>query len=163
MAYSRAHASGLWQFIPATGKRYDLAQNSWYDGRRDIVASTEAALDYLQKLYEMHGDWHLALAAYNWGEGNVARAIDNNQKARAGRLREPQDAGRDAELPAEAAGAEEHHPRPRSLRHRPRPDPEPPYFAVFTRTRDIDVRLAAKLAEMPVDEFLALNPSTTGR
>jgi membrane-bound lytic murein transglycosylase D len=60
MAYSRAHASGLWQFIPGTGRRYELQQNWWYDGRRDIVDSTAAALDYLTRLYELHGDWHLA-------------------------------------------------------------------------------------------------------
>jgi len=65
MAYSRAHASGLWQFIPGTGRRFELQQNWWYDGRRDIVESTKAALDYLTFLYEMHGDWHLALASYN--------------------------------------------------------------------------------------------------
>src|SRR5213079_2402110 len=82
MAYSRAHASGLWQFIPSTGKRYELQQNSWYDARRDILASTTAALDYLQFLYEMHGDWHLALASYNWGENAVARAIAKNRAAK---------------------------------------------------------------------------------
>ncbi|HMA09448.1 MAG TPA: transglycosylase SLT domain-containing protein, partial [Ramlibacter sp.] len=79
MAYSRSHASGLWQFIPSTGKNYNLQQNPWYDGRRDIVASTGAALDYLQYLYEMHGDWYLALASYNWGENAVARAIEKNR------------------------------------------------------------------------------------
>ncbi len=79
MAYSRAHASGLWQFIPGTGKRYELAQNWWYDGRRDIVASTSAALDYLKDVYDMHGDWHLALASYNWGENAVARALEKNR------------------------------------------------------------------------------------
>jgi len=79
MAYSRAHASGLWQFIPSTGKHYNLQQNRWYDARRDIIASTNAALDYLQFLYEMHGDWQLALASYNWGENAVARAIEDNR------------------------------------------------------------------------------------
>jgi membrane-bound lytic murein transglycosylase D len=78
-AYSRAHASGLWQFIPATGKRFNLEQNWWRDERRDIVASTNAALDYLQSIYDMHGDWHLALASYNWGEGAVKRAIVKNE------------------------------------------------------------------------------------
>src|SRR6185369_17277021 len=81
MAYSRAHAAGLWQFIPATGKRFNLEQSWWYDERRDIVESTSAALDYLQWLYEMHGDWHLALASYNWGEGAVSRAIARNRKS----------------------------------------------------------------------------------
>ena len=78
MAYSRSHASGLWQFIPATGKRFNLEQTWWQDQRRDVVASTGAALEYLQTIYEMHGDWHLALASYNWGEGAVKRAIEKN-------------------------------------------------------------------------------------
>ena len=75
VAYSRAHASGIWQFIPSTGKMYGLQQNFWYDGRRDETAATNAALDYLEKLYEMFGSWDLALAAYNWGEGAVSRSI----------------------------------------------------------------------------------------
>ena len=79
MAYSRAHASGMWQFIPSTGKTYQLDQNWWMDQRRDIIASTSAALDYLQSIYEMHGDWHLALTSYNWGENTVARAINKNK------------------------------------------------------------------------------------
>ena len=126
MAYSRAHASGLWQFIPGTGKRFELEQNWWYDARRDIVESTNAALDYLTKLYEMHGDWQLALASYNWGENAVARAIAKNQAAGL-----PTDyaslthAGGNPALHPEAAGAEEHHRQPRALRHRARPDPEP--------------------------------------
>ncbi len=78
MAYSRAHASGLWQFIPSTGKHYNLTQDPWVDERRDVIASTNAALDYLQRIYEMHGDWHLALASYNWGEGAVQRALKRN-------------------------------------------------------------------------------------
>ena len=80
-AYSRVGAAGVWQFMPATGRLYGLEQNWWYDGRRDIVASTRAALDYLERLYDYFGDWHLAFAAYNAGEGNVGRAIKRNQKA----------------------------------------------------------------------------------
>lgn len=78
-AYSHAKASGLWQFIPSTGKRFYLEQNYWVDERRDIAASTEAALAYLQNIYDMHGDWHLALASYNWGEGAVGRAVSKNE------------------------------------------------------------------------------------
>jgi membrane-bound lytic murein transglycosylase D len=159
MAYSRAHASGLWQFIPGTGRRFDLQQNWWYDGRRDVVESTKAALDYLTFLYEMHGDWHLALASYNWGEGAVARAIAKNRAAR---------------LPTDYASlsmpVETRHyvPKLQALKNiiaNPAPlgialgtIPNQPYFATYTKLRDIDVQLAAKLAEMPVEQFIALNP-----
>ena len=159
MAYSRAHASGLWQFIPGTGKRYELKQNWWYDGRRDVVASTSAALDYLKDVYDMHGDWHLALASYNWGENAVARAIARNRKE-----------GKPADylslpMPRETRG---YVPKLQALKNliaNPATHgialqaiPNEPYFAVITKTRDIDVLLAAKLAEIPVDEFIALNP-----
>jgi membrane-bound lytic murein transglycosylase D len=159
MAYSRAHASGLWQFIPGTGKRYELAQNWWYDGRRDIVASTSAALDYLKDIYDMHGDWHLALASYNWGENAVARALEKNRVARL-----PLDYS-NINMPQETR---HYVPKLQALKNiiaNPKlfaldldPIPNQPYFATITKTRDIDVRLAAKLAEMPVEEFIALNP-----
>jgi membrane-bound lytic murein transglycosylase D len=159
MAYSRAHASGLWQFIPGTGKRFELEQNWWYDARRDIVESTNAALDYLTKLYEMHGDWHLALASYNWGENAVARAIAKN---RAGG--KPTDYASLA-MPPETR---QYVPKLQALKNiinNPEPFgidigpiPNQPYFATVTKLKDIDVQLAARLAEMPVEEFIALNP-----
>ena len=81
LAHSPSRASGICQFIPSTGKRYGLKQNWWYDGRRDIVASTDAALDYLESLHKrFNGNWFHALAAYNSGEGNVERAIRKNKK-----------------------------------------------------------------------------------
>jgi membrane-bound lytic murein transglycosylase D len=159
MAYSRAHASGLWQFIPGTGRRYDLAQNWWYDGRRDIIASTEAALGYLKDVYDMHGDWHLALASYNWGENAVARALAKNKAA-----------GLPLDYSSLTMPAETRHyvPKLQALKNvigNPQlfgidlePIPNQPYFAEVTKTRDIDVRLAAKLAEMSVEDFMALNP-----
>ncbi len=159
MAYSRAHASGLWQFIPGTGKRYELTQNWWYDGRRDIVASTAAALDYLHDVYQMHGDWHLALASYNWGENAVARALEKNRAAKL-----PLDFS-SLSMPLETR---QYVPKLQALKNiiaNPaafgidlEPIPNQIYFATVTKTRDIDVRLAAKLAEMPVEEFIALNP-----
>ncbi len=159
MAYSRAHASGLWQFIPSTGRNYNLDQNWWYDARRDILASTTAALDYLQQLHEMFGDWHLALAAYNMGENGVQRAIDKNKKKKRATdyksLPMPRETRRYVPTlqalknivadPA-AAGVELD------------PIPDAPYFVTVTLTRDIDLDVAAKLAEMPVDELVALNP-----
>jgi membrane-bound lytic murein transglycosylase D len=159
MAYSRAHASGIWQFIPGTGKRYELTQNWWYDGRRDIVASTNAALDYLTYVYEMHGDWHLALASYNWGENAVKRAIARNRRAK-----KPTDY-MSLRMPRETR---QYVPKLQAMKNiiaNPEPygislDPIPnePYFAVVTETPDIDVQIAAALAEMPVEEFIALNP-----
>ncbi len=79
-AYSNMKAAGLWQFMPRTGTHFNLQQTRWYDGRLDIIASTNAALDYLQYLHNMFGDWPLALAAYNSGEGTVKRAIEQNKK-----------------------------------------------------------------------------------
>jgi membrane-bound lytic murein transglycosylase D len=159
MAYSRAHASGLWQFIPGTGRRYELKQNWWYDARRDIVDSTAAALEYLKDLYDMHGDWHLALASYNWGENAVARALEKNRAA-----------GLPLDYSSLTMPLETRHyvPKLQALKAivstpevfgiELEPIPNRPYFATVTKTRDIDVRLAARLAEMPVEEFVALNP-----
>ena len=159
MAYSRAHASGIWQFIPGTGKRYELQQNWWYDGRRDIVASTNAALDYLTYVYEMHGDWHLALASYNWGENAVRRAIAKNRKAR-----KPTDYT-SLRMPRETR---QYVPKLQAIKNiiaNPQayginldPIPNEAYFAVVTETPDMDVQLAAALAEMEVGDFMALNP-----
>ena len=83
-ARSPSAAEGLWQFIPSTGRQFDLKQNKWVDERRDLVASTRAALDYLTYLYDMHGDWHLALLSYNWGEGSILRAIKKSPRGRPG-------------------------------------------------------------------------------
>jgi membrane-bound lytic murein transglycosylase D len=159
MAYSRAQASGLWQFIPSTGKNYRLDQNWWYDGRRDIVASTAAALDYLQTIYEMNGDWHLALASYNWGENAVARAIERNRKRGL-----PVDYS-SLQMPKETRY---YVPKLQALKNivmnpaafgiELEPIPNAPYFATVQLNRDIDLELAARFADMPVEELIALNP-----
>ena len=159
MAYSRAHASGLWQFIPGTGKRFELQQNWWYDGRRDIVDSTDAALDYLTKLYKIHGDWQLALASYNWGENAVSRAVAKNRKAR-----KPTDYSH-LKMPKETR---QYVPKLQALKNiiadpakygiELTPIPNEPYFTVLTEPLAVDVALAARLAEMPVEDFIALNP-----
>ena len=159
-AVSSAKAAGMWQFMPATGKYFDLTQNVFRDDRRDIVASTRAALDYLQKLYNMFGDWHLALAAYNWGEGNVGRAV---QRARdAG---EPTDYA-NLRMPNETRM---YVPKLQALKNiiaRPTDFsatlPEignHPFFDTVRLSSDIDVATAAELAGIRVDEFKALNPS----
>lgn len=161
MAYSRAHASGLWQFIPSTGKRYDLQQNWWQDQRRDIVASTTAALDYLQAVYEMHGDWHLALASYNWGEGSVKRAIQKNAAKGL-----PTDYS-SLTMPAETRqyvpklmALKNIFSNPSLVAELKLPGIENrPYFVTIEPNKPIDVKVAAKLAEMSVEEFIALNPS----
>ncbi len=159
MAYSRAHASGLWQFIPGTGRRFELEQNTWYDGRRDVVDSTSAALDYLTKLHEMHGDWHLALASYNWGENAVRKAVARNKAARKktdyASLRMPKET---RHYIPKLQALENIIADPQAYGVDLDAIPDQPYFTVVTDAPDIDVHLAARLAEMPVDEFIALNP-----
>lgn len=158
-AVSSARAAGMWQFMPATGKDYDLKQNVFRDDRRNVLASTRAALDYLQRLHGMFGDWHLALAAYNWGEGNVGRAIQRNQ--RAGR-----DTGyADLNMPDETRN---YVPKlqavknivlsPEQFRAELPLIENHPYFQSVNVERDMDVELAARLADVPLDDFKALNP-----
>jgi len=159
-AYSRAHASGMWQFIPSTGKLYGLNQNWWYDGRRDIVAATNAALDYLEKLHGMFGSWELALASYNWGEGAVSRAIARNQAKGLPTNYES------LTMPAETRN---YLPKLQAVKNiiadparfglQLADIPNESYFATVTAKRHIDVELAAKFAEIPVEEFRFLNPA----
>jgi membrane-bound lytic murein transglycosylase D len=160
-AYSSADAAGMWQFVPGTGRDYDLKQNMFKDERRGVLASTDAALTYLQKLYVMFGDWQLALAAYNWGEGNVQRAIKKNQA-----LGKPTDfESLAAHMPAETRN---YVPKLQAVKNivsnpaqygvsLPAIDNQP-YFTVIDKTSDIDLAVAAQLAELSMDEFKALNP-----
>jgi membrane-bound lytic murein transglycosylase D len=160
-ANSTANAAGMWQFVPGTGRDYKLAQNTFQDDRRGVLASTDAALTYLQRLYVMFGDWQLALAAYNWGEGNVQRAIKKNQA-----LGKPTDFESLAELmPAETRN---YVPKLQAVKNiianpahyninLPLIENEP-YFTTVDKTSDIDLVIAAQLAELSVDEFKALNP-----
>ncbi len=159
-AESSAKAAGLWQFIPSTGKIYALEQNLWKDERRDVIHSTRAALDYLQKLYGDFGDWHLALAAYNMGEGGLARAIERNKRAR-----KPTDYA-SLRIPLETQGYVPKLQAVKNIVADPKRYgielaniPNQPYFVAIPKTRDIDVATAAKLADMPLEEFRALNPS----
>ncbi|HEY0663604.1 MAG TPA: transglycosylase SLT domain-containing protein, partial [Thiobacillaceae bacterium] len=157
-ALSPAAASGIWQFMPAPGRHYGLRQDKWYDGRGDFTAATRAALDYLSKLYLDFGDWQLALAAYNCGEGCVARAIRKNI---------------DEGLPTDYASldlpSETRHYVPRllaikNLIYRPQDYglaidvlPNQPYFDQVTVRASMDIHSAARLADMSSDEFIALN------
>lgn len=159
-AVSSAKAAGMWQFIPSTGKHYDLKQNAFRDDRRDVLASTRAALDYLQKLYGMFNDWHLALAAYNWGEGSVGRAIARNQKA--GKSTDYTDLNMPMETRfyvPKLQAVKNIVARPASFAINLPQIENHPFFDSVLITRDIDVSLAAKLAEVSLDDFKALNPS----
>ena len=158
-AMSVARASGMWQFIPSTGRDFELKQNVFRDDRRDVLASTRAALDYLQKLHAMFGDWQLALAAYNWGEGSVQRAIAKNQRAGLPTNYES------LRMPAET---QLYLPKLQAVKNIvARPGafglrlPElfnHPYFLSVPIERDMDVTVAVKLAGMPLEEFQTLNP-----
>ena len=161
-AVSSARASGIWQFMPATGKSFDLKQNVFRDDRRDVQASTRAALDYLERLYKQFGDWHLALAAYNWGEGNVGKAIARNQRAGlpTGYV--------DLNMPMETRMYIPKFQAMKNIVGNPPVHnvvltsiPNHPYFQSVPLQRDMDVTVAAKMAEISVEDFKSLNPSAS--
>ncbi|MDE2367112.1 MAG: transglycosylase SLT domain-containing protein [Betaproteobacteria bacterium] len=159
-ANSHSHASGIWQLIPSTGKNYGLKQNWWYDERRDIIAATDAALNHLKKLYGMFGDWKLALASYNWGEGAIGRALVRNRNNGL-----PADFN-NITLPPETRNFLQRLIAVKNIISNPAAFgielvsiPDQPYFEKISATRHIDVQLAAKLANIPLDEFKALNPA----
>lgn len=159
-AYSIGHASGIWQFIPSTGRNFGLQQNWWYDGRRDIVSATNGALDYLQKLHDMFGDWELALAAYNWGEGSVQRAQERNRKrglpTNYASLKMPDET---RNYVPKLLAIKNIVSNPEKFGLVLQAIPNQPYFTTVTTARHIDVKLAAKLADISQDEFSALNPA----
>lgn len=159
-AVSSARAAGMWQFMPATGRDFDLKQNVFRDDRRDVQASTRAALDYLERLHKMFGDWHLALAAYNWGEGNVRKAIARNQK-----MGKPTTYA-ELTMPMETRfyvpklmAMKRIVADPRTFGLTLYSIPNHPYFQTVPLPRDMDVNIAAKLAEVSVEDFKALNPA----
>jgi len=159
-AYSTASASGIWQFIPSTGKHFGMQQNWWYDGRRDVVSATTGALDYLQKLHDMFGDWELALAAYNWGEGAVQRAQARNRKrglpVNYSSLKMPDETRN--YLPKLLA-VKNIIANPASFGLVLQDIQNEPYFAAVATAKHIDVKLAAQLADISMAEFVALNPA----
>lgn len=159
-AYSRSAASGLWQFIPSTGRLFGLEQNSWYDGRRDVYASTQAATTFLKDLSEeFNGDYFLALASYNWGKGNVSKAINRNLYQGL-----PADYW-SLDLPKETddyvprllaiaklfANAEKYGVRLQNI-------PNKPYCEIVNVGSQLDIDKAAQLAQTPLSQFLKLNP-----
>jgi membrane-bound lytic murein transglycosylase D len=159
-AYSRSAASGLWQFIPSTGRLFGLEQNSWYDGRRDVYASTQAATSFLKDLSEeFNGDYFLALASYNWGKGNVSKAINRNLYQGL-----PTDYW-SLNLPKETedyvprllaiaklfANAEQYGVRLQNI-------PNKPYCELVNVGSQLDIDKAAQLAQTPLSQFLKLNP-----
>ncbi|VVM54882.1 transglycosylase SLT domain-containing protein [Pseudomonas fluorescens] len=161
MAYSRADAVGLWQFIPSTGRYFNLRQTRFYDGRRDITASTTAALDYLTRLHDMfNGDWLLALAAYNAGEGTVSRAIERNEK-----LGLPTDYW-NLPLPSETQA---YVPKllalsqvvlaPEAYGVNLNPIANEPYFQVVEINQRMDLSKVAAVANIDEDELFQLNPA----
>lgn len=160
-ALSSARAAGMWQFIPSTGLHYNLKQNLFTDERRDVLASTDAALNYLQKLYQQFGDWQLALAAYNWGEGALQRAIKRNKA-------EGKPTDYESLYPLMPKETQNYIPKLQAIKNIiSEPDTydialptvkNQPYFAIIDKTQNIDIKVAAELAELPLDEFKALNP-----
>ncbi len=159
--YSRSHAAGLWQFIASTGELYGLKRNYWQDQRRDVLESTRAALEFMTSLYQrFDGDWFLAIAAYNYGAGNVQRAINRNRA-----LRRHTDFF-SLSLPAEtrayvpkliALAKIIRNPEAYGLFISPIPDA--PYFRVIPMDGPVDLRLMAQLAGVDTEELHALNPS----
>ncbi|MDP2835132.1 MAG: transglycosylase SLT domain-containing protein [Pseudomonadota bacterium] len=157
LALSPMKASGLWQFIPSTGKVYGLKQNAWYDGRRDVLTATRAALDHLEDLHAKFGDWELALAAYNCGEGCVARA-QSRQK------------GNSTDYASLKLPTETRHYVPKLIAVRNIVlDPKrfdialgevanEPYFMQVKLSQPMEAKQAARLADMNLDDFLSLNP-----
>ena len=159
-AYSRSRAAGLWQFIPDTGSRFGLKRDWWYDGRRDVVESTRAALDYLQALHDQfNGDWLLAIAAYNVGENSVQRELDfnraNGKPADFWHLRLPQETR--AYVPKLLA-LKRLMAEPERYGLEFAVIPNEPYFAVIDTDSQIDLKIAAQLADTSYDDLVALNP-----
>ncbi len=159
-AYSTSKASGIWQFVPSTGKNFGLKQNWWKDNRRDITAATDAALNYLEKLHVMFGTWELALAAYNAGEGTVQRAIERNRKKGL-----PTDY-QSLQLPSETRNYVPKLQAVKNIVTNPEqyglsiPSiPDKPYFTRVEAPAKIDASVAAKLAGVSIDELESLNPA----
>lgn len=160
MARSPSKAVGLWQFVPGTARQFDLEQNQWVDQRRDVIESTRAALDYLTYLYDFHGDWHLALISYNWGEGAVQRAVQKVERAGLEPILP------NLELPAETR---QYVPKLQAFKNlilTPHDYalglpaiPNSPYFKQIPKNRDLDLRELARASGISLSELRELNAS----
>ncbi|KMN35420.1 peptidoglycan N-acetylmuramoylhydrolase [Chromobacterium sp. LK1] len=159
-AKSHVGAAGLWQFMPATGRQYGLEQTWWYDGRRDVTEATRAALDYLENLYAQFGDWNIALAAYNWGEGNVSRAIArlqaSGQEVTYENIRMPNETRNYA---PKLLAVRNILNDPAKFGVRLDKFPNKPYFVAVSTGKHMNIDIAAKLAGMSINEFKELNPA----
>ncbi|MEW5789490.1 MAG: transglycosylase SLT domain-containing protein [Pseudomonadota bacterium] len=155
-AQSPMKASGMWQFIPSTGRIYGLEQNAWYDGRRDVLQATDAALDYLQNLYAMFGDWELALAAYNCGEGCVARARNRGNGSDYASIKLPNET---RNYVPKLVAVRNIIQDPQRFGFNLESVVNEAYFMQVTLSRPMEAHQAAKMAEMSLDEFLSLNPA----
>lgn len=159
-AKSHVGASGLWQFMPATGRHYGLEQTWWYDGRRDVMEATRAALDYLENLYGQFGDWNIALAAYNWGEGNVSRAIArlqaSGQEVTYENIRMPNETRNYA---PKLLAVRNILNDPAKFGVRLDKFPNKPYFVAVSTGKHMNIDIAAKLAGVSIGEFKELNPA----
>jgi membrane-bound lytic murein transglycosylase D len=159
-ALSRSQASGMWQFIPSTGKLFGMEQNWWFDGRRDVIAATQGALDYLQRLHDEFGSWELALAGYNCGEGKIRREIAyntaRNQPTDYLSLRLP-DETRNYVPRLLAAKAIVQNPEAYGLTLSPIDDQ--PFFSAVKTNKRLDTKVAASFAGMNMNDFLMLNPA----
>ena len=159
-AYSTSSASGIWQFIPSTGKHFGMQQNWWYDGRRDVVGATNGALDYLQKLHTQFGDWELALAAYNCGEGAVERAQNRNRRkglpVNYTSLKLPVET---RNYVPKLLAVKNIVANPASYGLVLQPIDNQPYFAAVATEKQMDVKMFAELADISMEEFTALNPA----
>jgi membrane-bound lytic murein transglycosylase D len=158
IAKSRQKAVGVWQFIPSTGKLFGLEQDWWRDKRRNIIDSTNAALDYLEYLHNLFGSWELALAAYNAGEGRVKRAILRNKKRKLATdyysLRLPKET---KNYVPKLLAVKKIIQDPERFQLYIKDIPDKPYFQVVNVPDEMDTHLAAELADIPFEEFQLLN------
>lgn len=151
--------AGLWGLMPVAAKHLNLVRDEFKDERRDVIRSTQAALDLLQELYKQFGDWNLALAAYNWGPGNVSRALGNNAKRKVSNTYDNLTMPRETQIFVPKLFAlRDIIARPEAYKITLPDIPDAPYFDVIPVTQTMDVKVVAELADMTLTDFINLNP-----